>query len=52
MKNRLQSLGLLDRAIRTTSDEELEALIEALSDDHREAIERFTDGDGDPRIDP
>ena len=48
MKNRLQSLGLLDRAIRTTSDEELEALIEALSDDHREAIERFTDGAATP----
>ena len=48
MKNRLQSLGLLDRAIRTTSDEELEALIEALSDDHRDAIERFTDGPATP----
>jgi hypothetical protein len=48
MKNRLQSLGLLDRAIRATSDEELEALIEALSDDHREAIERFTDGAATP----
>ena len=48
MKNRLQSLGLLDRAIRATSDEELEALVEALSDDHREAIERFTDGEATP----
>ena len=48
MKNRLQSLGLLDRAIRATSDEELETLVEALSDDHREAIERFTDGAATP----
>ncbi len=48
MKNRLQSLGLLDRAIRATSDEELAALIEALSDDHREAVERFTDGAASP----
>jgi hypothetical protein len=48
MKNRLQSLGLLDRAIRSTSDEELEALIETLSDDHREAIERFTNGPATP----
>jgi hypothetical protein len=48
MKTRLQSLGLLDRAIRSTTDEELSALIEALDDDHREAVERFTDGEATP----
>jgi len=48
MKTRLQSLGLLDRAIRTTTDEELEAVVAALGDDHREAVERFTDGEATP----
>jgi hypothetical protein len=48
MKTRLQSLGLLDRAIRETTDEELETVVAALGDDHREAIERFTDGDATP----
>jgi hypothetical protein len=48
MKTRLQSLGLLDRAIRSTTDEELAALVEALDDDHREAIERFTSGEATP----
>jgi hypothetical protein len=48
MKTRLQSLGLLDRAIRATTDEELAALVEALDDDHREAVERFTDGEVTP----
>lgn len=45
MKTRLQSLGLLDRAIRATSDEELEAIVAGLGDDHREAIERLAGGD-------
>lgn len=44
MKTRLQSLGLLDRAIRETSDEELAAIIAGLGDDHREAIERLVEG--------
>jgi hypothetical protein len=48
MKTRLQSLGLLDRAIRSTTDDELAALVEALDDDHREAVERFTDGEVTP----
>jgi hypothetical protein len=48
MKNRLQSLGLLDRAIRAATDEELEALVATLGDDHREAVERFTNGDTTP----
>jgi hypothetical protein len=44
MKTRLQSLGLLDRAIRETSDEELAAIVAGLGDDHREAVERLVDG--------
>jgi hypothetical protein len=48
MKNRLQSLGLLDRAIRATTDEELETLVGGLSDDHQEAVERFTNGEATP----
>ena len=48
MKTRLQSLGLLDRSIRATTDEELAALVEALDDDHREAVERFTGGEATP----
>jgi hypothetical protein len=44
MKTRLQSLGLVDRALAATSDEELEALVAGLSDDHREAVERLVDG--------
>jgi len=50
MKTRLQSLGLLDRAIRATSDEELAAIVAGLGDDHREAVERLVEpgpsGDG------
>ncbi len=48
MKSRLQSLGLLDRAIRATTDDELEVLVAALGDDHREAVERFTNGEATP----
>jgi hypothetical protein len=44
MKTRLQALGLLDRAIAATTDEELEALVAGLSDDHREAVERIAGG--------
>ena len=48
MKTRLQALGLLDRAIRETTDEELTAVVDALGDDHREAIERIVGGEVDP----
>jgi len=44
MKTRLQSLGLRDRAIRETSDEELAAIVAGLGDDHREAVERLVEG--------
>ena len=43
MKTRLQSLGLLDRALRATTDEELDAAVAALGDDHREAMLRELD---------
>jgi hypothetical protein len=43
MKNRMQALGLLDRSVRATTDEELGAAIEALDDDHREGLEGLVD---------
>ncbi len=43
MKNRMQALGLLDRAIKATTDEELVAAIEALDDDRREGLGSFVD---------
>ena len=48
MKTRLQSLGLLDRALRATTDEELDAVLAALGDDHREAVERLAGGAAAP----
>ena len=41
MKTRLQSLGLLDRSIGAASDDEIEAIVAGLDDDHREAVERL-----------
>lgn len=43
MKNRMQALGLLDRAFKAASDAELSDAIEKLDDDHREGIEAFVD---------
>jgi hypothetical protein len=45
MKTRLQALGLLDRSIRETTDDELTAALDALGDDHREAVERLVGDD-------
>jgi len=39
MKNRLQGLTLLDRAFTAMTDEELEALVAGLPDDHRKALD-------------
>lgn len=44
MKTRLQALGLLDRALAATTDEELETTVAALGEDHREAVERLAGG--------
>ena len=44
MKTRLQSLGLLDRAFAAATDDELDALVAGLDDDHREAIDRLAGG--------
>lgn len=41
MKNRLQALAQLDRALAAMTDEELEALVAVLPDDHRDAIDRI-----------
>jgi hypothetical protein len=41
MKNRLQALSLLDRALLAMTDAELEALVATLPDDHRQAIDRL-----------
>jgi hypothetical protein len=48
MKTRLQALGLLDRSIRAASDDELTAAVDALDDDHREALERVVGGEATP----
>ena len=45
MKTSLQSLGLLDRALRAASDEDLDVAVTALGDDHREALERLIGGE-------
>ena len=43
MKNRMQALGLLDRSFKAASDEELDAAISTLGDDHREGLQSFVD---------
>ena len=43
MKNRMQALGLLDRAFKAATDEELSTAIEELDDDHREGLESFVE---------
>jgi len=48
VKSRLQSLGLLDRAFANASDEDLQAAIDALSDDHREALDELVGGSATP----
>ena len=40
MKNRLQALSLLDRALLAMTDAELEALVATLPDDHRTTLDR------------
>ncbi len=51
IKQRLQALALLDRALLAMTDEELETLVATLPDDHREALDTIcgkADGFDDP----
>jgi hypothetical protein len=48
VKSRLQALGLLDRAFANASDEELGACVDALSDEHREALDELIGGTAEP----
>lgn len=48
VKTRLQALGLLDRAFANASDDELAAAIDALGEDHREALDELVGGAADP----
>ena len=48
VKNRLQALGLLDRSFAASSDEELTAAVEALDDDHRDALTEVLKGEPTP----
>ena len=41
LKTRLQALSLLDRAFASLTDDELEALVASLPDDHREAVDEI-----------
>lgn len=43
MKNRMQALGLLDRSFKAAADDDLGTAVEALDDDHREALETLVD---------
>jgi hypothetical protein len=47
VKNRLQSLGLIERALANASDDELAQALDGLSDEHRDAVEELLDGDVD-----
>ena len=41
VKSRLQALGLLDRAFANASDDDLQGAIDALSEEHREALDEL-----------
>jgi hypothetical protein len=43
MKNRMQALGLLDRAFKAATDDDLVAMTDALDDDHRDGLESIVD---------
>lgn len=47
MKNRLQTLGLLDRTFAVATDEDVTALVEALDEDHIEALTELVGGEPD-----
>lgn len=48
VKNRLQALGLLDRAFANASDDELTGAIEVLGEEHHEALDELLGGEADP----
>lgn len=48
VKTRLQALGLLDRSFAASTDEELTAAVEALDDEHREALAQVLKSDITP----
>jgi len=45
VKNRLQALGLLDRAFANLSDEAITAAVDALGEEHREALDELLGGE-------
>jgi hypothetical protein len=47
VKNRLQALSMLDRALAVMTDDELTALIASLPDDHQDAIDKIAGADDD-----
>ena len=48
VKNRLQALGLLDRALAAASDDDLSTAVDALDDDHRDALGELVGGEIEP----
>jgi len=50
VKSRLQALGLLDRAFANASDDDLQAAIDALDDDHREALDELIGAEAAPEV--
>lgn len=48
VKNRLQSLGLLDRAFANASDDHLQGAIDGLGEEHRDALDELVGGAADP----
>jgi len=50
VKNRLQSLGLVDRAFANTPDDELATAIDALGDEHRAAVDELVGGPATPEL--
>ena len=47
VKNRLQTLGLLDRTFAVANDGDITALVEALDEDHMEALTELVGGEPD-----
>jgi len=51
MKNRIQALHLLDRALSAMTDDEITTLIDALPEDHREALDNVVSAPEDGFVD-